>query len=316
MIISVSRRTDIPRFFYDWFLNRLKEGFVLVRNPMNYHQVSRIELTPETIDFIVFWSKNPAPMLNKLDLLKPYPFYIQFTINVYDGKIEQNLPPKEELVETFKKLSDKTSPKQLVWRYSPVLLTTKYTAEYHLEYFEYLCEQLEGYTQKCNLSFIDMYSKIQAVMKKLGIGEPTDEQKIYLSNEFQKIADKHHISLGACGNLDLEAAKIEKSYCIDANLISQITGKSFERKKDQNQRQDCYCMPSIDIGTYDTCLNGCKYCYANHAASKAEKNLQSYNVLSPLLCGTLSDKDKITNRKVSLLSAKQPSLFDDEVTPK
>lgn len=309
MILSVSRRTDIPRFYFDWFINRLNAGFVLVRNPMNFHQVSRIELSPQTIDCIVFWSKNPAPMLNKLNQLKPYPYYIQFTINAYDSLIEKNLPPKTKLIETFQKLSDKAGSLNLVWRYSPVLLTEKYTVSYHLDFFASVCRALGGYTHKCNLSFIDMYPKIQARMIALGVTEPDEEQKNYMSAQFAKIAAESHIALGACGNLDLASAGIEKSYCIDAQLISQITGKKFDYKKDPNQRRDCYCMPSIDIGTYDTCLNGCQYCYANAAFSKAERNMQKYDPNSPLLCGTITDQDKISERKVGLLVPAQGELF-------
>lgn len=298
MILSVSRRTDIPRFYFDWFLKRLNEGYVLVRNPMNFHQVSRIELSPETIEFIVFWSKNPEPMLGRLDKLKPYPFYIQFTINAYDDEIEENLPSKKHLIETFKKLSEKTSPKQILWRYSPVLLTAKYTPEYHIDFFTDVAEQLRGYTEKCNLSFIDIYLKIKKKMIEMGIKEPDFEEKLYLSNAFKTIAETNGMKLGACGNLDLEVSGIEKSQCIDGNLIADILGRDFSGGKDMNQREDCYCAPSIDIGTYDTCINGCKYCYANSAKSKAEKRFEEHDKNSPILCGELSDKDKITDRKL------------------
>lgn len=309
MILSVSRRTDIPRFYFDWFINRLKEGYLLVRNPMNFHQVSHIKLSPQTIDFIVFWTKDPAPMLNKLQFLEPYPYYIQFTINAYDKLIEQNLPSKEKLIDTFKKLSEKIGPSRMVWRYSPVLLTSKYTPEFHLDFFAKLCESLRGSTEKCNLSFIDMYSKIERRMKILGITEPDFDQKIYLSNEFKNIAEAHDINLGACGNLDLEAAKIDKATCIDGNLIAKILNKKINIKKDPNQRGDCYCMPSIDVGTYDTCLNGCEYCYANHAFSKAKRNFERHDPKSPLLFGEITDEDKITSRKMELLFPSQGSLF-------
>lgn len=309
MILSVSRRTDIPRFYFDWFLNRLEAGFVLVRNPMNFHQVSRIELSPQTIDFIVFWSKNPAPMLKKLHLLEPYPYYMQFTINAYDKLIEKNLPDKAELLNTFQQFSDLIGAERMIWRYSPVLLTQKYTPDYHIEFFKKLCQALKGYTKKCNLSFIDMYSKIKCRMAELGISEPDFEQKIYLANEFKKIANQNGIALGACGNLDLEAAKIDKSTCIDGNLIAKLIHKEAVIKKDLNQRNDCYCMPSVDIGTYDTCLNGCEYCYANHAFSKAKRNFDKHNPASPLLFGEITSEDKITLRKQESLFSAQGSLF-------
>lgn len=311
MILSVSRRTDIPRFYFEWFLNRLEEGFVLVRNPLNFHQVSRIELTPKTIEFIVFWSKNPAPMLGHLDKLSAYPYYIQFTINAYGKDVEENLPEKKKLVETFRKLSDAIGSERMVWRYSPVLLSPTYTEQVPLDFFAEMCEALSGYTQKCNLSFIDMYSKIRTKMAAMKIIEPDLEQKISLSRKFLKLADEQGIRLGACGNLEPEAAGLEKSYCIDAQLISKISGKTFVRTKDLNQRPECYCMPSIDIGAYDTCLNGCRYCYANHAFSRAENNLRRYNPTSPLLCGELGPEDKVTDRKIKIEAVSQGDLFSD-----
>lgn len=312
MILSVSRRTDIPRFYFNWFLNRLEEGYVLVRNPMNFHQVSRIELSPQTIEFIVFWSKNPAPMLKHLEKLEAYPYYIQFTINAYGKDVEENLPAKKQLIETFRELSDKIGAERMIWRYSPVLLSPTYTEQVQLDFFAEMCEALSGYTQKCNLSFIDMYSKIKAKMAAMKIVEPDLEQKIRLSQKFLQLAEEKGIRLGACGNLEPEAAGLEKSYCIDAQLISKISGKTFERKKDPNQRAECYCMPSIDIGAYDTCLNGCRYCYANRAFSKAENNLRRFDPNSPLLCGELGPDDKITERKITLEAVSQGELFPEE----
>lgn len=309
MILSVSRRTDIPRFYFNWFLNRLKEGYVLVRNPVNFHQVSWIELSPKTIEFIVFWSKNPAPMLEHLPKLAAYPYYIQFTINAYGKDVEKNLPEKKQLIETFKKLSDQIGPERMIWRYSPVLLSPVYTQQVQLDFFATMCESLAGYTQKCNLSFIEMYSKIKAKMSVMNIVEPEYEQKIRLSQKFQQLAEKHGIRMGVCGNLDAAAAGLDKVYCIDAQLISKISGKVFERKKDLNQRAECYCMPSIDIGAYDTCANGCCYCYANHAFSRADNNLRHFNPHSPLLCGELGPLDKVTKRKINLDAVSQGELF-------
>lgn len=311
MILSVSRRTDIPRFYFQWFLNRLKEGYVLVRNPLNFHQVSRIELTPKTIEFIVFWSKNPEPMLAHLEKLSPYPYYIQFTINAYGKDVEENLPEKKQLIETFRQLSDAIGVERMVWRYSPVLLSPTYTEKVQLDFFAEMCEALSGYTKKCNLSFIDMYSKIRAQMVAMKIVEPELEQKISLSQKFLQLAGAQDIRLGVCGNLEPEAAGLEKSCCIDAQLISKISGKTFKRKKDLNQRAECYCMPSVDIGAYDTCLNGCRYCYANHAFSKAENNLRRFNPDSPMLCGKLGPEDKVTERKINMEGTAQGELFPD-----
>lgn len=159
MIISASRRTDIPAFYSDWFLNRIKEGFVDVRNPMNYHQVSRVSLSPDVIDCIVFWSKNPKPMLDRLDELMDYKYYFQFTITPYDTTIEKAVPGMNSMVDTFKALADKVGSNRVVWRYDPILLTDKIDVRYHLSNFYEIAKSLEGYTKRCDISFIDLYKR-------------------------------------------------------------------------------------------------------------------------------------------------------------
>ena len=161
MILSVSRRTDIPAFYADWFFNRIKEGFIYVRNPMNIHQVSRISLSPSIIDCIVFWSKNPKPMLDRLDELKNYMYYFQFTINPYDIKLEEYVPTKSGIIDTFKELSNKIGPERVIWRYDPIILTDTLTMEYHVKYFEELAKRLNGFTQTCVISFVDLYKKTE-----------------------------------------------------------------------------------------------------------------------------------------------------------
>lgn len=299
MILSVSRRTDIPAYYMEWFWNRLKERSVLVRNPMNYHQVSQIDLSPEVIDCIVFWSKNPKPLLDYTERLSSYPYYVQFTINPYGEELESRLPSKEELIQTFLRMSESIGPQRMVWRYSPMLLNDKYTQDLHLEAFQTFAERLRGYTLRCNMSFIEMYSKIQHQMKRANIGEIEETNKIRLVRKLRQIAEQNQIELRACGNLDLQKAEILAAKCIDDELISHITGKSFELKKDKNQDQDCYCVSSIDIGAYNTCLNGCLYCYANQANPKSTYDKSSrYQPESPLLCSTLLPGDMIKKRSV------------------
>lgn len=309
MILSVSRRTDIPRFYFDWFLNRLKDGYVLVRNPLNPTHVSRIPLSPDILDFIVFWSKNPEPMLARLDELKPYPFYIQFTINPYGKDMETSLPSKEKLMDTFKKLSEKIGPDKMIWRYSPVLLNDTYTAEFHTQTFEKMASILGGYTHRCHLSFLDMYAKIEYNMKKLGVHEPTPTEQKEMAEVFLKSAHKYGITLGACGNVNLKDTNLSPSVCIDGALIEELTGRQMTVKKDKNQRSTCFCATSVDIGTYNTCLNGCMYCYANHAVKSVQKKAAAFDVHSPLLCDTLKETDKIVERKVKSDFLKQDSLF-------
>ena len=153
MIISASRRTDIPTYYSEWFFNRLKDGFVYVRNPMNIHQISKIPLSPDVVDGIVFWTKNPTPMLNRLDELNQYIYYFQFTLNSYSVDVEPNIPSKNNIViPTFQKLSQKIGKDKVVWRYDPIFFNQKYTLDYHVKYFRMLADKLAGYTEKCTCS--------------------------------------------------------------------------------------------------------------------------------------------------------------------
>lgn len=299
MIVSASRRTDIPAFYMDWFQNRLQERSVLIRNPMNFHQVSQVDLSPDVVDCIVFWSKNPAPLLDYQEVLKPYPYYVQFTINPYGTEIESMLPPGRELLETFRRLSTALGPARAVWRYSPLLLNDKYTEDYHLEAFTSMAKSLQGYTFRCNLSFIEIYQKISDNMQRHHIGEIKEQQKNRLARQLQQIAAGYQIELRACGNIDLTAAEIPAAKCIDDELITQITDKTFDLKKDKNQDKDCYCVSSIDVGAYNTCLNGCLYCYANQTNIKTTQYKSScYDPASPLLCSSLQPQDIIKKRIV------------------
>lgn len=312
MIVSASRRTDIPRFYFDWLLNRLGEGFALVRNPMNFHQVSRVPLSPEVVDCIVFWTKNPEPMLEKLDCLKNYSYYVQFTINPYGPEMECTLPLKERLVKTFQRLADQTSARQAVWRYSPVLLSESYPPEAHLEFFTKTAEALRGYTKQCKLSFLDFYPKIKKRMAVHGVSAVPEKEKILLARQLAEIGRKNGIEVSACGNLDLAAAGIPQAKCIDDALISKITGFQYRLKKDPGQRGDCYCVKSMDIGAYDTCGNGCLYCYANVSDDTVKKNMTGYDPHTPMLCGTLLPGDKVTERAAKPGRIRQVSLFDKE----
>lgn len=307
MIISASRRTDIPAFYSDWFINRIKEGYVLVRNPLNIHQISKIKLTPDLVDFIVFWTKNPENMIEKLDELKDYNYYFQFTLTSYDKDIEENVPQKGKyVISTFKKLSDKIGKEKVIWRYDPILLNEKYTIEYHCENFEKLAKQLSDYTEKCTISFLDFYKKTERNLKDQNI-EVSDEIKMRLiAKIFSKIAEQYGIKIDTCSEaIDLNEFGISHAHCIDADLMEKLTNYKFRVSKDKNQRKECGCVESIDIGAYNTCKNRCKYCYANFSQSKVESNCTLYNSHSELLCGKVDEySDKIKERKVKSIIEK------------
>ena len=263
MIISASRRTDIPAFHIDWLLDRLKEGHVTVKNPFNPGQVRLVDLSPDSIECIVFWSKNPASLLKELKFLAQYPYYFQFTLNPYDSDIETNLPEKKVLIETFKKLSDTVGPERVIWRYDPVLLNPKYSVNYHIDKFHALSLELSGFTKKAVFSFLHHYRKILKQIKLLGITEIGNEEKQTLAENFSRAAREAGLIIESCATEPgLTEHGIAPGRCIDDRLIRQITGRDLSVKKDKNQRPGCLCVSSVDIGEYNTCSNACLYCYA------------------------------------------------------
>ena len=299
MILSVSRRTDIPAFYSEWFYNRLKEGFVYVRNPMNIHQVSKVILSPEVVDCIVFWSKNPWPMLSRLDELKDYMYYFQYTINAYDKGMELSVPRKEGIINTFKELSDRIGPKRVIWRYDPILLTEKMDTDYHVKYFEEIAKRLEGFTDTCVISFVDLYKKTQRNLQDTSAREPSMKEMLEMATKLFLIANEYGITVQTCAEeIALETVGIKHGKCIDNALIEDLLGVKLVVSKDPNQRKECGCVQSIDIGEYNTCAHGCRYCYANFKDSVVVKNRLAHDPHSPLLIGTLGADDKVTERKL------------------
>lgn len=311
MILSVSRRTDIPNYYPEWFYNRIKEGVVYVRNPMNPRQVSRIDISPEVVDCIVFWTKNPEPMLARLDELSGYTYYFQFTLTGYGTDIEANvLHKKEKIIPTFQRLSDKIGSRNVVWRYDPILFTKTYTPEYHLKAFEQIARALNGYTKRCVISFVDNYAKIKKSMDRLGVYDISEDGKKAFAKKLSEIAGDNGMTVGSCAeSIDLEQCGIEHNSCIDKNLIEDIIGCKLIVEKDKNQRPVCGCVESVDIGTYNTCKNGCKYCYANYSEESVRRNCEIYNPRSPILCGAISEDDKISERMVKSMKDTQISLW-------
>ncbi len=312
MILSVSRRTDIPNYYSDWFISRIKEGFLYVRNPMNAHQISRIDLSPDVVDCIVFWTKNPANMMEKLDDLRDYTYYFQFTLTGYGKDVEPNLPNKrEELIPTFKRLSEKIGKEKVIWRYDPILINKRYTVDYHLKAFEEIAGNLADYTEKVMLSFVDFYSKTQRNTRELDMKQMTDEEMISMAGKMAQIASKYNLVIETCAEqINLQEAGIQHGSCIDKKLIERILGCKLIVEKDKNQREECGCFESVEIGAYNTCLNGCKYCYANFNDNKVKDNVKLYHRDSALLCGNITSEDRITDRKMKSLKDTQISLLE------
>ena len=312
MIISASRRTDIPAFFSEWFFNRIKEGYVLVPNPFNPKTLSKISLSPIVIDCIVFWTKNPEPMLNNLNQLKDYKYYFQFTLNPYGNKLEINLPSIGKRIDTFKRLSDKIGREKVIWRYDPILTNDEFNISFHQERFAMIADELKDHTEKCMLGFIDHYPHILNTTRQFNIQPLRKDEIENMAISFKSTIDNYpSIQLETCTTkVDLRYLGITSSMCIDKILIERITGYPILAQKDKNQRAVCNCIESIDIGTYESCLNGCVYCYAikgkyNHI----EYNMQKHDKNSPLLIGQPSENDIIKERKILSLRNDQFSLF-------
>ena len=307
MIISVSRRTDIPAFYSEWFFNRLKAGEVLVRNPMNARQISKIKLTPDAVDGIVFWTKNPAPMLDRLYLLKDYTYYFQFTLNAYGKEIESGVPSKNRFViPTFQRLSDLIGPDRIVWRYDPIFLNETYTIDYHIYYFEKLARRLSPYTRKCTISFLDSYRNTERKLASLSIRELTPALQDLLAKNLSEIAHSCGLQMDTCAEeIDLQQYGIQHARCIDDRLLAKLSDRPINAKKDKNQRLACGCVESVDIGAYNTCRYACLYCYANFSPSAFHANRGRQDPKAPLLIGEVRPEDRITERKIRSCSAKK-----------
>jgi len=286
MIISASRRTDIPSFYSEWFFNRVKEGSVLVRNPMNFHQVSRIDISPGAVDAIVFWTKNPLPMLERLGELKDYMYYFQFTLTPYGRDVEPGLPSKKGVIlPAFKRLAGTVGADRIIWRYDPILINERYSEEYHLRAFGEIAEGLRGYTRKVIISFIDCdYRGVKDNIRDLALRSFPGDAQARLASGLAEISRSFGLEIAACAeSADLGRFGIGQAHCIDERLIGRLSGRQLNIKKDRSQRPGCCCAESADIGMYNTCRNGCLYCYANYIKTAAVSNHGRHDPLSSFI---------------------------------
>lgn len=292
MILSVSRRTDIPAFYPQWFMNRVEAGFVYARNPFNANLISKIPLTPDIVDCIVFWTKNPAPLLPFLPRIREVygdAFYFQYSINAYGREIEPAVPDLEKRVATFQQLSKECGKLRTIWRYDPIFFSEKYTLEFHVEAFAKLLEQLKDYTDTCVISFVDMYEKTKKNAKDYGIRALTVEEMNQIAEAFSKLAQGTGVVIKTCAEaIDLDKYGIQHNSCIDGDLIEKIVGWEI-RAKDDKQREHCGCVECADIGQYNTCKHGCRYCYANFNVERVKTAVAEHDDNSPLLTGTVNE---------------------------
>mgnify|MGYP005801260337 FL=1 len=293
MILNTGGRTDTVQYYTEWLLNRFSEGYVLTRNPLFPNKISRYELTPDKVDCVVFCSKNYQPILPRLhEITDCFNTYFHYTITAYGKDIEPGVPSIEESMETLIRLSDQVGKQRVAWRYDPVLLTKEYTIERHLQTFERMAGELAPYIDRCIFSFVEMYKKLESNMPEL-IPLSTDDMD-ELACGVGSIARKCGIHLQTCGtNVDYSRYGIHASGCMTLDILGEANGIEFKKLKHKGMRQGCHCIESRDIGAYDTCLNGCKYCYANKNPQKAFENYKYHDPKSPLLLGHVKPEDTV-----------------------
>ena len=292
MIINTGQRTDIPAFYSEWFLRRLREGYVLVRNPYNFHQVNRYRLDPSVVDVIGFCTKNPLPMIPHMDLLKDYGQYWFVTITPYGRDIEPMVPDKHAILDSFKTLSDIVGVDSIGWRYDPIFINDRYTEEYHLHAFETMAAALAGYTKTVVISFIDLYPKVRRNFPE--VREMTYEQKLTLGKRMIEIASSCGMTVRPCaeGNF-LSPYGADTGGCMTIATYEKAIGARLEAPKRKGARAECACYLACDIGAYNTCRHLCKYCYANAEPEVVLQNSKLHDPSSPLLIGNIEPEDKI-----------------------
>ena len=296
MIISASRRTDIPAFYADWFMQRVRAGFFYRVNPFNSRQVSGFSLKAEDVDVICFWSKNPRPLMKHLDELdgRGLNYYFQFTLNPYDANFEPNVPPLPERIETMIELAGRIGAERVVWRYDPVILSSVTPVSWHLEQAEQLAAAVKGATRRLMFSFHDFYGKgrgrLHSSLGRSGITleDITAPEQAEALNQvtlgFKAIADRHALQIFTCSEtVELAQIGIGHGACIDATLIGELSGVDAPAKKDRNQRDACRCAQSVDMGMYNSCPFRCRYCYANYNEGLIEANCRKHSPGSPAL---------------------------------
>ena len=261
MIINTGTRTDIPAFYSKWFLKRIEEGFVLSKNPYN-NQIYKYNFNPKTVDVICFCSKNPKPLVRNLDKLSDYRQFWFVTINPYGKDVEVNVPDYRKVIKTFRELSEALGSNCVSWRYDPIFITEKYGIDFHIEKFEEMASELHEYTSDCTISFIDLYQKVLRNFPEAR--EVTRDERLAIGEGFSKIAKVYGIQMKTCveGTL-LDQFGFDSTGCMTQQVLERAIGNNLKVPKGKYRNRECNCLMGRDIGLYNTCMHGCKYCYAN-----------------------------------------------------
>ena len=293
MLIDISGRTDIVSVYPTWMFNRFEEGFAYSRNTIYPTSVRRYELTPDKVDCLLFCSKNYLPVLDRINqITERFHTYFYYTITAYGRDVEPGVPDIETSIQALFELERIVGSGRIAWRYDPVLLTSNYTIERHLDTFEWMCGRLHGHVDRCIFSFVEMYARQQTYFPEL---IPMMEgEKDVLARGLGRIAAKYGIPIQTCGNeADYSRYGIRGSACVSLDMLGRANGITFRKLKHARNRKGCHCMASRDIGLKDSCINGCKYCYANRNAARVVQNYKRHDPDSPLLIGHLEPTDKL-----------------------
>jgi hypothetical protein len=290
MIISVSRRTDIPAYYSEWFYNRINDGYCVVPNPMNYKNVSFVDLTPKAVTAFVFWTRNPIPFWKNIYSLDElgYKYYFLFTLNNYPLIYERYNPPLESTINIFKKISSKIGNDKVIWRYDPLIITEDMNYNFHTRNFSLIASQLKGFTKRVVISIVKDYRKTLRRMKRLGTNYTPNQTEIpwmeNLLSDIVEIASNNKIEVRSCAEaVNYEHLGIKPGKCIDDELLKNEFGIDVKYKKDKSQRTECRCTVSKDIGMNNTCLMGCEYCYANFSHQAAINKRKKHDSEFPSL---------------------------------
>lgn len=296
MIINTGCRTDIPAFYSEWLINRIKEGYVLVRNPYNKSQVTKYNLSPDVVDCLAFCTKNPEPMLKYLNELDIYKQYWFVTITPYGKDKEPVVPDKEKVIESFKKLSKHVGVDSIGWRYDPIFIGMGFDVKKHIQEFDKMARKLKGYTHNCTISFLDLYEKVKR--NAPDIKPPIKDEQIELAINFSRIGKENDMTIhSCCEKTYLSQYGLKCNGCMSQEIVEKAINSSLKPPKRNTLREDCNCLMGNDIGAYDTCGHLCKYCYANNNKALVFENMKKHISTSPFLIGKEEPGDKITEAK-------------------
>lgn len=298
MILFASGRCDIPAYYSTWFYQRVKEGYVDVRNPFNPHSISRILLDEQHVDVILFCTKNPIPMMPRLHELK-LPYVFQITLTPYHQDIERHVANKSEILQAIRTLANQLGKKRVSVRYDPILLNQTYTIAYHVRAFQRLCKELEGSIDTIVISFVDMYKNTKANARQLQLKEITKEDMECIGEQFATIAKQHHMTVQTCAEqIDLSRFGVKQGSCINKKDLVEAIGHDFPEPVGSGVRGKlCDCLPTVDIGDYNCCAHECLYCYANYDAMRIQERMKTHDPFSSVLLGHLTEEDQLKIRE-------------------